>query len=214
MIVEHCLDGSVGIDAAVPIGIPVNTDSWESRRQRARRDHMLERDRHIAAVKVMHSAGTHIDRAEGQPRLSGIDPREVNDAVERLVQGFNGIEPGSFYADWGVQTPGQITIRGEISGKSAENCHHLIGDIATNERKRSLSPNWLLLHAIPKLGKLIKSLPRFVAGDNGAVDRTDRGADDPVGLDSGFVERLINATLICAERAPALKHQHHLTRKR
>src|SRR6516225_3968133 len=173
MIVEHCLDGGVGIDAAVPIGIPVNTDSRESRRKRSRREHMLERDRHMAAVKIMHSARTHIDRAEGQPRLSGIDPREVNDAVERLVQGLNGIEPCAFDADWGVQTPGQITIGGEISGKSAENRHHLIGDIATNERKRSLSPNWFLLQAIPKLGKLIKSLLRFVAGDYGAVDRTD-----------------------------------------
>src|SRR6516162_3070766 len=204
MIVEHCLDGGVGIDAAVPVGIPVNTDSRESRRKRSRREHMLERDRHMAAVKIMHSARTHIDRAEGQPRLSGIDPREVDDAVKRLVQGLNGIEPCTFDADWGVQTPGQITIGGEIPGKSAENCHHLIGDIATNERKRSLSPNWLLLHAIPKLGKLIKSLPRFVAGDDGAVNRTDRGADDPVGLDPALVERLINATLICAERAPAL----------
>src|SRR5262249_45830621 len=115
---------------------------------------------------------------------------------------------------WSVQTPGQITIGGEISGKSAENYHHLIGDIATNERKWSLSPNWLLLHAIPKLGKLIKSLPRFFAGDDGAVNRTYRGADDPVGLDSAFVERLINTALICAERASTLKHQHHLTRKR
>jgi len=52
------------------------------------------------------------------------------------------------------------------------------------------------------------------AGDDGAVDRTDRSADDPVRLDSGFVQRLINATLVRAERAPALKHQYHLTWKR
>src|SRR6516162_11794733 len=188
MIVEHCLDGGVGIDAAVPVGIPVNTDSRESRRKRSRREHMLERDRHMAAVKIMHSARTHIDRAEGQPRLSGIDPREVDDAVERLVQGFNGIEPCSFDADWGMQTPGQITIWHEISNDTAENRHHLSGNIVTDQRKRSLSPNWLSLHAIPKLGNLIKSFARFVAGDDGAVDR--------------------------AERAPALKHQYHLTWKR
>jgi len=78
----------------------------------------------------------------------------------------------------------------------------LSGNIATDQRKRSLSPNWLSLHAIPKLGNLIKSFARFVAGDDGAVDRTDRSADDPVRLDSGFVQRLINATLVRAERAP------------
>src|SRR5262249_18030232 len=134
--------------------------------------------------------------------------------VECLVQGFNGIEPCSFDADWGVQTPGQITIWHEISSDTAENRHHLSGNIVTDQRKRSLSPNWLSLHAIPKLGNLTQSFARFVAGDDGAVNRTDRSADDPVRLDSGSVQRLINATLICAERAPALKHQYNLSWKR
>ena len=42
------------------------------------------------------------------------------------------------------------------------------------------------------------------------VDRADRSADHPIGLDAGLVKRLIDADLIGAERAAALKHQHHL----
>ncbi len=59
------------------------------------------------------------------------------------------------------------------------------------------------------LSRSSRSLGR-AAGDDGGVDRADRGADHPVGLDPGLVQRLIDADLIGAERAAALQHQHLL----
>ena len=53
------------------------------------------------------------------------------------------------------------------------------------------------------------SLPAMMRG----VDGADRGADHPVRLDAGFVQGLIDPALIGAERAAALKDQHHLARK-
>ena len=50
----------------------------------------------------------------------------------------------------------------------------------------------------------------LVAGDQAGVDRADRGADHPVWLDAGFMQRLIDADLIGAERAATLQHQHYL----
>jgi hypothetical protein len=40
---------------------------------------MLERERHVAAIEVMHIAGAHIDGADRQARLAGIEPREIDE---------------------------------------------------------------------------------------------------------------------------------------
>ena len=46
-----------------------------------------------------------------------------------------------------------------------------------------------------------------VAGDDRSVDGADRDAGDPVGMKSGFGQRLVDACLIGAERAAALQKQ-------
>ena len=92
IVVEHDLDRRVGIEAAVPIGIAVDADRREARRQRAGGEHMVERDRHVAAVEIMHLAGAHIDGADGQPRLLGVEAIEVDQVAERLAQIVDGVE--------------------------------------------------------------------------------------------------------------------------
>src|SRR3977135_2308078 len=57
-----------------------------------------------------------------------------------------------------------------------------------------------------------QTLFRFIAGDDRAVDRADRGADDPVWLDARLVQRLVDADLVGAERAAALQHEDDLAR--
>ena len=51
---------------------------------------------------------------------------------------------------------------------------------------------------------------RLIARDQARIDGADRGADDPVRLDAGLVQRLVDAGLIGAERTTALQHQHDL----
>ena len=55
-----------------------------------------------------------------------------------------------------------------------------------------------------------KTVLDFVAGNEASIDGTDRGADQPVGLDARFVQRLINAALISSKRTAALQHEHDL----
>ena len=50
----------------------------------------------------------------------------------------------------------------------------------------------------------------LVAGDQAGIDGADRRADDPVRLDPAFVERLIDARLVGAERTAALEHEDDL----
>jgi hypothetical protein len=54
---------------------------------------------------------------------------------------------------------------------------------------------------------------RFIARDQTGINRSDRGTDNPIRLDAGFVQRLINAGLIGAERPAALQHKHNLARQ-
>ena len=76
-----------------------------------------------------------------------------------------------------------------------------------------VAPGRPALDPLPKGVQAWKPLGNLVAGDDRGVDAADRGADDPVRLDAGFVQGLINPALIGAERAAALKDQHHLARK-
>ena len=72
------------------------------------------------------------------------------------------------------------------------------------------APERLALDPRPQFAQPIEPLTDLVAGDDGAVDRADRRADDPIRLDPGFVHGLIDAALVGAERAAALEHQDHL----
>ena len=67
-----------------------------------------------------------------------------------------------------------------------------------------------LLDPAPELPQLGNSVLRPVAGDQARIDRPDRGADHPVGLDARLMHRLVDAGLIGAERAPALEDEDDL----
>ena len=72
------------------------------------------------------------------------------------------------------------------------------------------APTLLAPHPVPELLQPGQAILRLVAGDQAGVDGADRCADDPVGLDAGLVQRLIDAGLIGAERAAALEDENDL----
>ena len=55
--------------------------------------------------------------------------------------------------------------------------------------------------------KLVHSLLGRIAGNQGRVDGADRNAGGPVGVKARLGKRLVDATLIGAERAAALQQQ-------
>jgi hypothetical protein len=55
---------------------------------------------------------------------------------------------------------------------------------------------------------------RHIAGNQTCIDGADRRADDPVRLDSSFVQRLIDTGLIGTQCAAALQYQHDLAGQR
>ena len=75
---------------------------------------------------------------------------------------------------------------------------------------RRVAPRRAALDPLPKGLQAGEAFGHWVAGDDGGIDAADRSADHPIRLDAGFMQRRVDATLIGAERAAALKHQHHL----
>src|SRR5688500_15082107 len=71
-------------------------------------------------------------------------------------------------------------------------------------------PHRLVRHALPELAQSRQSVFRLIAGDQASVDGPDRRADDPVRLDAHLMQRLVDARLISAERAAALKDEDRL----
>ena len=90
------------------------------------------------------------------------------------------------------------------------------GEPVREPGRRTAAPTPWPLRTGPCSTRLQNSLSRgsrsstVVAGDQAGVDGADRGADHPVRLDAGLVQRLVDAGLIGPERAAALQHQHDL----
>ena len=76
-----------------------------------------------------------------------------------------------------------------------------------------MPPDRLALDAVPEFAHTLQPHGNVVAGNDRTVDGADRGTDDPVRLDPCFVQRLVDAALISAERAAALKDKDHLPRQ-
>jgi hypothetical protein len=69
-------------------------------------------------------------------------------------------------------------------------------------------PNRIRGHLRPKLAKPVNSEFRRIARDNRSVDRSNRNTGNPIRMDVGFGQRLVDASLICPQSAAALQEQH------
>jgi hypothetical protein len=85
--------------------------------------------------------------------------------------------------------------------------------LPSTARETASPPPRLEFHRRPEFTQAIKSLVGRVAGDDAGIDGPARSADDPVGLDAGFVERLVDAALVGVECAAALEGEYHLARQ-
>nr|GEU28368.1 hypothetical protein [Tanacetum cinerariifolium] len=204
-VVEHRLDGRVGVDAAVPVRFTVDAHGGKRGRQRTGRHHVIGREHIAAAVEVAHGAGAGVHGADRKARLLIIQVVVVDQVVERGVQRRGQVERRVFRAHLGVRVPPRRGIGFEKGGNALP---HRDG-IGHRARQRRHAQR-VALHAAPELAQALEPLFRRIAGDDGAVDGANRRADHPVGLQSRFVHGLVHAQLISAQRAAALQDQDDL----
>ena len=166
----------------------------------------------VAAVEIAHLAGADMGGANRQARPALIDQIEIHQLRQRSLQ-----RRGRVIA--GLISTQRIAVAGMGQRVGPEEAGNAVGhrrpvrELFVEARKDvSKTPDRILLHLLPEFAQARQPVLRRIAGDQAGIDGADRGADDPVRLDAGLVQRLVDAGLIGAERAAALQHQHDLPR--
>src|SRR5581483_26859 len=190
--------------------LALDLDGGEAGRQRAAGHHMLRSDYLRPSVEIGQVAAAHIDGAEAETRvLPGIQAVAVDEALER---GFE--RPGVIIARCldgaGRMKPWIEEPRTEEARRSGVGNHsgaHLIDLCARSLASKEAAYVGVEAHGrggdfLPELPQPVGASLGRIASDDRSVDGADRDADDPVGMEAGFGQRLIDARLIGAERPP------------
>ncbi len=169
---------------------------------------MLDAQLLLAGIEIAHLAVAGIDRAHRHAHVLRIEVIEIDEVVERGAQRRGLVKGRMVDADARIGIPprGQVGLK---EGRDALPHRDRIGDRA----RHGGEAEGIALHAVPEFAQLIEPAFGRITGDDGAVDGADGGADHPVRLDAGFVQRLVDAQLIGAQGAAALQHQDNLARQ-
>jgi hypothetical protein len=80
---EHVFEGRIGNESAVPIGLTVDLDGREARRQSTARHDVLRTDRLGGRVEILHIAGQHLHGSDAHPYQSRIQQIEIDELEQR-----------------------------------------------------------------------------------------------------------------------------------
>ncbi len=219
-IVDDELHGRVRNHAAVPIIFAVDFSRRKTRRQRRTGQNVLGGDLPLAIVKIDRCAGADIGGESGEPhRLRlGVDPVEIHQTRQRALQRSDVV-----VADR-LRTFGRGVYRWKRARRkeTRRSVHHggKRADLVGPESRVTIAvprqfskpghignPERRLGDGFPEIAQPLDPLVGRIARNQGSVDRADRGAAQPMHVDLGFMDGLVNAGLICAERAAALQNQ-------
>ena len=214
---RHPLQWRIGNQAAVPVELTFHLDRRKAGRQRATRHHVFRLDGPIFGIEVHEIAAAHIHGTDGQAHLVGIGVEviEIDEPLERAAQFARVVVARR------LDRAGRLEVRRrhprfEESGGALDHrtgCLQLIEEAA----RHIAAPE--ILHridevqpvrrgyAFPERAQPFDPLFRGIARDQGRIDSADRDAGDPIRLDIGFGERLVDASLIGAQRTPALQDE-------
>ena len=209
-IVENRLDRRVRENPAVPVKIAIDAHGRESRRQRARRHYVTNGEGHVPAVEIAHLARADLGRPDGQSGRGPCDEREIDELGQRLLQWHGRVISRAFRRERHMPAEEGDRVWPEEPGDAGGKRLPVRQARADPGQHRQRLKRRRMFDAAPELAQLREPVGRPVAGDNRGVDRADRSADHPVRLDARFVQCLVDAGLIGAERAAALKDQNDL----
>jgi hypothetical protein len=191
-------------------------DRGKTRRQRAACHDVLGADCVCCRVETDEVAGPDVDGAYAQSRAAGVDAVKIDQALQRALE-ISGIIEARRLDRSGRLKPrpdGPCPKKAACAVRKRKTGAHLIEKIASDVAPRQpetriteARPTSSRGHLRPELAQPINADLGRVPGDQGGVDRTDRHAGDPIGMDGCLRERFVNSGLIGPERATALQHQ-------
>src|SRR5260221_4579850 len=170
---------------------------------------MPGRDSGLATVEVAHLARSHVRGANRQPRRATLNERKVDEIGQGLLQRSRRVEAGFVLSERIVRAEKSQRLGLEESGNAAHQGRPVRRRAAKHRPVRQ-TPELLAPHTTPEFLQPVEAILGLVARDQTGVDGADRRADDPIRLDPGFMQCLIDARLVGAERAAALEDKDDL----
>ncbi len=213
---DHPLQRRVGHEAAIPVLLALDLDGGKAWWEGAACHDMLRPDRMSGAVEIDEVAGPDIDgpalkrvipalmRSKSTSRsnvsLSNLYRRQLvaPSVPPGCSQGINGRAEKNPVAPNGAARLALIWLsRLRMWSLRAKSTNGLFDqpqgalEVTCVQNSRSRS----------------NSRIRRIACDNRTIDGSDRDAGDPVRMDVGFRQRLVDASLVCPQRTAALQKQ-------
>ena len=149
---------------------------------------MLQADRLDLAVEVPEVPGPDVHRAEAEADVARVDPVEVHVSQERRPQG-RGVVVAQFPRAPDREGPGGHGAGTEHAGRAEEERHGRAGRVLQRPHRRNSgseavgprSDGGSRRDLGPERVQAGDAVLGGVPGDDGGVDRPDRGSGDPVG---------------------------------
>jgi hypothetical protein len=207
----------VGDDAAIPIVFAVDFDRRKTRRQRTARHHMLGPNDVRRRVEIDQLAASRIDAAEAKADVIVIrvDEVKIDDALERCLERRRIAEARCLDRARGLEErarkPHRVKAGHTEHARSA--LAHLLGQGAPGITfwqqggEVAVEAQGRVADEFPKLAQLGDACLPGIAGDDGGVDRPDRDARDPIGVEVGLGQCFVDARLVGTERAATLQQK-------
>jgi hypothetical protein len=215
------LQRRVRYKAAVPIMFALDFGSGQTRRQRAARHDMFHANIMRGVVEIDEVASAHIHRADAKTGHPAIDEVKIHQAFEcRFQRGDIVIAqridiPG--YERQGRWDPRLEEARRapKQSVESAPLIDPCVGELVLDFHRRHISDaDGGGADGLPEFPQPRDALFRRVASDQRRIDGANRNTGDPIGMQTGLRQGLIDARLIGAESAATLEDESNAFKRR
>jgi hypothetical protein len=168
-------------------------------------------DHFFLVVEVEEISAEHVDRADREMDLARTDEIEVDQFEQCFAQRAGVVIAGRRSGACGTE-PGIDVVRLEESGLAERRRHERtrqVAGLAVNVAVRRIVPDLASGDALPEDLKPFQTRLRWIAGNDRGIDRADRHPAHPIRLDAAFLQSLIDAGLVGAQRPAALQHQRN-----
>src|ERR1700722_4973475 len=107
---EYRLDGSIGVNAPVPIRLSIDSDRGERWRNGARAHHVVETDALCVVVKIAYPPASDANKPQRNPWFPAIDEVEINELRQELFERIEAIVSSLLNPDFRLYSPCQRGI--------------------------------------------------------------------------------------------------------
>src|SRR6516165_3376098 len=177
---------------------------------------MFESDLMLGVVEIGEIAAAYFDRADAKAHLAGIDTVKIDQTLERRTQ-WRVVVIARFVRTARRPHGRRWQARHEEIRRAEQQDTHgarliekLMPIVAEFDLAEIGYAEWRSRNRVPKFAQRVHPLRRRISGDDRRVDGTDRDSGNPIGMQIGLGQRLINARLISPERAAPLQQQRDL----